>query len=884
MCEQARVLSEFAATGEGAGGSAPCLHRGGEVLQEKNSTRWWHVTRHHALRGSSSSGAGDVRGDDEFYAPVPISVSLQSSSAALPQGEAEKMPQQLSTFRSSRSSSSSLDQLDEHCSNLSASPSNTLNSPPRGTGSYESLDEPEVDYSDGEQVVCSTSSSLVDVSRSASVGGQQPERPRRDGSPIYANFPPLPSPSSPPQPSPEDQPLRFLSDHWAEYDARHVGRKYYYNFRTGQRSWKPPRRRNEAPRPSLATIHQPPRTVVVVSSASSPVSRRKGPPPLPPAKKKAPLTSGRDSLPHQGSLSLPRESLLDGTVQQNGNSTFYYGRGTNVPFQTLSDRWYSSTEDAGKASQQERPKLSASSSLEEDAEGRGRDPTTFSSSSSLNAASGSRITQCLTPKLGRLKATPPPTLPLGSSIAGDASAKHARALRTRSMILPEDFTLRGSAIADAIESLDAFEMVTRQGTLNKTELVRGGKKQKKSWTPTFVVLTNRNLFLYKDINSAQEKPPGKSAELQINLAGAVIDWSPEKSKRRNVFQLSTTAGQKVLLQDDNVQTSKEWFDTISAAIRRLPNGLGLVMGWRPEDIPSAVPEESPSHQSASQPPLQSTPPQATSSKWGRKPSRSKSIKQQQQQQQARSPPLSCDAAASALDSGGGGPPSPQERKNRIRDKLRHFFVRRPTLESLQEKGIFKDEPVFGCNLAHLCERDRSSVPRFVRECILEIERRDMTADGLYRASGNLSQVQKVRCHVNQDDYTVLAVEEDIHVLTGALKMFFRHMKEPLFPFNLFNKVLKAVGQPTRATKLAAFRDLLSELPKQNYDTLKYLLRHLLRVTEHSDQNRMHVQNLAIVFGPTLLSSGEEPRNLALDMMQQNQIIEFLLLEYSFLFL
>lgn len=886
MCEQARVLSEFAATGEGTGGSAPCLHRGGEVLPEKSSTRWWRVTRHHALRGSSSTGGGGVRGDEEFYAPVPISVSLQGSSAALPQDDAEKMPQQLSTFRSSRSSSSSLDQLDEHsCPSLGASPSNTLSSPRKGAGSYESLDEPEVDYSDSEQVSCSTSSSLVDVSRSVSAGGQGTERPRRDGSPIYANFPPLPSPSSPPQPSPEDQPLRFLSDHWAEYDARHVGRKYYYNFRTGQRSWKPPRRRNEAPRPPLATVHQPPeqqRTVVVLSSASPPVSRRKGPPPLPPAKKKVPPTSGRDSVSHQGSLSLPRDALHDGAVQQNGNSTFYYERGNNVPSQMAFEKWYSSTEDASKASQLDRPKLSASSSLEEDPESRGRDLTTFSSSSSLNAVPGSRATQCLTPKLGRLKPTPPPTLPLASSTAGDANAKQARALRTRSMILPEDFTLRGAAIADAIESLDAFEMVTRQGTLNKTELVRGGKKQKKSWTPTFVVLTNRNLFLYKDINSAQEKPPGKSAELQINLAGAVIDWSPEKSKRRNVFQLSTTAGQKVLLQDDNVQTSKEWFDTISAAIRRLPNGLGLVMGWRPEDIPSSVPEESPSHQSASQPPQQATPPQVTSSKWGKKPSRSKSIKLQQQQ--ARSPPLSCDAAASALDSGGGGPPSPQERKNRIRDKLRHFFVRRPTLESLQEKGIFKDEPVFGCNLANLCERDRSSVPRFVRECILEIERRDMTADGLYRASGNLSQVQKVRCHVNQDDYTVLAVEEDIHVLTGALKMFFRHMKEPLFPYNLFNKVLRAVGQPTRASKLAAFRDLLSELPRQNYDTLRYLLRHLLRVTEHSDQNRMHVQNLAIVFGPTLLSSGEEPRNLALDMMQQNQIIEFLLLEYSFLFL
>lgn len=30
---------------------------------------------------------------------------------------------------------------------------------------------------------------------------------------------------------------------------------------------------------------------------------------------------------------------------------------------------------------------------------------------------------------------------------------------------------------------------------------------------------------------------------------------------------------------------------------------------------------------------------------------------------------------------------PAEKKRKIRDKLRQFFVRRPTLESLREKGI-----------------------------------------------------------------------------------------------------------------------------------------------------------------------------------------------------
>ena len=34
-------------------------------------------------------------------------------------------------------------------------------------------------------------------------------------------------------------------------------------------------------------------------------------------------------------------------------------------------------------------------------------------------------------------------------------------------------------------------------------------------------------------------------------------------------------------------------------------------------------------------------------------------------------------------------------------------------------------------------------------------------------------------------------EEDVHVLTGALKLFFRELKEPLIPYHLFHKAIKA---------------------------------------------------------------------------------------------
>ena len=77
-----------------------------------------------------------------------------------------------------------------------------------------------------------------------------------------------------------------------------------------------------------------------------------------------------------------------------------------------------------------------------------------------------------------------------------------------------------------------------------------------------------------------------------------------------------------------------------------------------------------------------------------------------------------------------------------------------------------------------------------------------------------------------------------------------------------------------------------DLPEINYETLKFVCLHLCRVMSRSEVNKMEVKNLAIVFGPTLMwpppsaNSGgailQSQQNLALDMMQQNVIVETLL--------
>ncbi|PKK19047.1 hypothetical protein A306_00000215, partial [Columba livia] len=183
-----------------------------------------------------------------------------------------------------------------------------------------------------------------------------------------------------------------------------------------------------------------------------------------------------------------------------------------------------------------------------------------------------------------------------------------------------------------------------------------------------------------------------------------------------------------------------------------------------------------------------------------------------------------------------GSTSGESDSNKVRTKLRKFLQRRPTLQSLRERGYIKDQ-IFGCSLQVLCERERGTVPRFVLLCIQSVERRGLDIDGLYRVSGNLATIQKLRYKVEHDEHLDLddGRWEDVHVVTGALKLFFRELPEPLVPFSHFDKVI-----------------------------------------EHKEENRMSVQSVAIVFGPTLLRPATEEGTMAMHMVFQNQVVEHIL--------
>jgi hypothetical protein len=79
-----------------------------------------------------------------------------------------------------------------------------------------------------------------------------------------------------------------------------------------------------------------------------------------------------------------------------------------------------------------------------------------------------------------------------------------------------------------------------------------------------------------------------------------------------------------------------------------------------------------------------------------------------------------------------------------------------------------------------------------------------------------------------------------------------------------------------------YQELIKRLPIEHRETLRHLLRHLTEVIKLSDQNRMSLKNIALLFGPNILR-GESVADGYNPLMVQNQIVEYMLVNFKDLF-
>ncbi|CAE6465658.1 unnamed protein product [Rhizoctonia solani] len=170
------------------------------------------------------------------------------------------------------------------------------------------------------------------------------------------------------------------------------------------------------------------------------------------------------------------------------------------------------------------------------------------------------------------------------------------------------------------------------------------------------------------------------------------------------------------------------------------------------------------------------------------------------------------------------------------------------------------------------------VPFIVDKCIRAVEASAMDYEGIYRKTGGTSQSKAIVQLFEKGDYAFDLEDtdafNDISSITSVLKSYFRQLPVPLLTFALHEQFVEAAGIRDTAAKHEALVSLVRQLPPEHYHTLRYLMLHLSRVKDCSDENLMSARNIGVVFGPTLMRSSDPAREFG-DMAGKALTVEWL---------
>ncbi|XP_078611364.1 rho GTPase-activating protein 44-like isoform X3 [Branchiostoma floridae x Branchiostoma japonicum] len=186
----------------------------------------------------------------------------------------------------------------------------------------------------------------------------------------------------------------------------------------------------------------------------------------------------------------------------------------------------------------------------------------------------------------------------------------------------------------------------------------------------------------------------------------------------------------------------------------------------------------------------------------------------------------------------------------------------PAMKGQLEQAMMK--PVYGLSLEEHLKITERDIALPLEACALALLEWGMEEEGLFRVAGSSSKTKKLKAALDSGIITGLAdLEEyvqDVHSISGALKLYLRELPEPLMTFDLFQDWMEAGSTQDPQVKLQALWSVCDRLPKQNYNNFRYLIKFLATISTNSEVNKMSASNLALVLAPNLIWSREEGGN------------------------
>uniref|UniRef100_A0A671LPF7 SLIT-ROBO Rho GTPase-activating protein 2 n=1 Tax=Sinocyclocheilus anshuiensis TaxID=1608454 RepID=A0A671LPF7_9TELE len=208
-------------------------------------------------------------------------------------------------------------------------------------------------------------------------------------------------------------------------------------------------------------------------------------------------------------------------------------------------------------------------------------------------------------------------------------------------------------------------------------------------------------------------------------------------------------------------------------------------------------------------------------------------------------------------------------------KLKEFLEGRNLITKLQAKHDLIQKT--------LGESDQI-IPLMVESCIRFISRHGLHHEGIFRVSGSQVEVNDIKnaFERGEDPLAGDQNDHDMDSIAGVLKLYFRGLENALFPKEVFHDLMSCVSMENLQDRAVHICKVLLSLPSNILVIMRYLFAFLSHLSQYSDDNMMDPYNLAICFGPTLMSVPEGHDQVSCQA-HVNELIKTIIIHHETIF-
>ncbi|KAM5238664.1 SLIT-ROBO Rho GTPase-activating protein 2 isoform 3-T3 [Ctenodactylus gundi] len=227
-------------------------------------------------------------------------------------------------------------------------------------------------------------------------------------------------------------------------------------------------------------------------------------------------------------------------------------------------------------------------------------------------------------------------------------------------------------------------------------------------------------------------------------------------------------------------------------------------------------------------------------------------------------------------------------------KMKEYLEGRNLITKLQAKHDLLQKTLgesqrTDCNLARrsstVRKQDSSqAIPLVVESCIRFISRHGLQHEGIFRVSGSQVEVNDIKnaFERGEDPLAGDQNDHDMDSIAGVLKLYFRGLEHPLFPKDIFHDLMACVTMDNLQERALHIRKVLLVLPKTTLIIMRYLFAFLNHLSQFSEENMMDPYNLAICFGPSLMSVPEGHDQVSCQA-HVNELIKTIIIQHEHIF-